>query len=77
MYIFPKEMARREKQNRAAQPKKTRGVIDITKGGKEVYIVGENFNYKIFCVLVSLDDDEEGVLDNLLQCLNTGSVFKQ
>lgn len=24
-----------------------------------------------------LDDDEEGVLDNLLQCLQTGSVFKQ
>ena len=29
------ELAKREKLNRAAQPKKTRGgVIDITKGGK-------------------------------------------
>ena len=26
-------MAKRERQNRAAQPKKTRGVIDITKQG--------------------------------------------
>lgn len=26
-------MARREKSNRGAQPKKTRGVIDISKGG--------------------------------------------
>lgn len=63
-------MARREKSNRGAQPKKTRGVIDISKGGMSL----DSFFFEVTC---SLDDDEEGVLDNLLQCLQTGSVFKQ
>ena len=77
-------MARREKQNRASQPKKTRGLIDINKQGMHVvmilqynYVSSSNGIVVIVVVTVVADDDEEGVLDNLLQCLNTGSVFKQ
>ena len=66
-------MAKRDKMNKMSQPKKTRpGVIDISKGGLYIIHVGI---HSIFLLII--DDDEEGVLDNLLQCLQTGSVFKQ